>query len=421
MTEAFVVSDLHLGGGAADPLEDFEQDALFAAFVRSMARPGSTLIINGDFVDFAQLEPLTVEGVPSHLLWPEEASLAKLDTALAGHPDCFRALGELAAAGGEIRVVAGNHDLDFVWDGVQRRLREVLGNPDAAGLSFVIGATAYEGVHVEHGYSFTPENCPRRPTEFVHDGPGGRPYLERVWGTDFLLGFFNHLEKQHRYVDNVKPTIKLAWHALRRRWIPARAIVALAVAVKRAGIPWDAIPTVLDAGEASRAALLESFADPEWQQLALEVVSDPELGQEVEDAIRALPPEDRGVLLGGTPVEIGEPMEAQGAEVLGVFRNTTREERAARRALKQPGTTHVVYGHTHDIVDGGLERRWFNPGSWIPHLDLKDAEVRERVRAYGWSVELVSDHSLYRTNARAVRIVPGAGPGGPLVELVSLD
>lgn len=410
MAEGFVISDLHLGGGADDPREDFWLDDLFSDFVVSLARPDATLIINGDFIDFAQLEPLDVRGVPSKLLWNERASLTKLEAALVGHPACFAALGTMLAGGGKVRVVIGNHDLDFVWPLVQQRVRDVLGAAaDDDRLSFVVGSLNYEGVHIEHGYQFSPENSPKDPNKFVHEGPDGVPYLERVWGTDFLLGFFNDLEREHKYVDNVKPTIKLAWHALRKRWIPVRALVQLAVAIKRAGIPWDTIPTLLDEGTPGPQTIPASFVDPEWQQLALELSQEVELVEEIQAAIEDLEPEDRKILIGGSPVEIGEPIELEGAVTLGAIRNTTREERAAKDRLRARHVSHVVFGHTHDIVDAGLDGAWFNPGSWIPHLDLRTPYVREKVKEYGWTLELVSDVSLYETHARAVRIRPTGG------------
>ena len=91
-----------------------------------------------------------------------------------------------------------------------------------------------------HGDAFTPENSPKDPHSFVHDGPNGETYLERVWGTDFLLHFFNELELEHRYVDNVKPTIRLAWHALRRRWRDGVLAVQFFGAAERDG--GDAVP-----------------------------------------------------------------------------------------------------------------------------------------------------------------------------------
>jgi hypothetical protein len=65
-----------------------------------------------------------------------------------------------------------------------------------------------------------------------------------------------------------------------------------------------------------------------------------------------------------------------------------------------------VFGHTHKIVDGGLRGRLFNPGTWIPHLDLRNDAVRQRIKAEGLTLAMLDDRSLYVTDRRAVHLVP---------------
>ena len=157
MTEqAFVTSDLHIGSGEVDPqLEDFFQDAEFVRFVDSIAQPDTTLFINGDFIDFAQIPPYDVPQ-PNHLLWHEDASVEKLELALRAHASCFEALGRFLSSGAKLRFLIGNHDLDLVWPRTQARLRTVLGNPSADALRFTVGIEEYHGVVIEHGHSCTP-------------------------------------------------------------------------------------------------------------------------------------------------------------------------------------------------------------------------------------------------------------------------
>ena len=149
--ETYVISDLHVGSGAGDPLEDFFADDQLTAFVGAMHAATTTLVINGDFVDFAQIEPLDASVLPPGLIWDEDTSLLKLDKALAGHPAAFDALSGLVADGGTLQVVVGNHDLDFVWPKTQARLRDALHDTDGR-VSFVVGATTVHGVHIDHGY-----------------------------------------------------------------------------------------------------------------------------------------------------------------------------------------------------------------------------------------------------------------------------
>src|SRR5262249_30738353 len=153
----------------------------------------TTLIINGDFIDFPQIPPYQVPE-PSYLLWTEEASLEKFRAASKAHEECFKALGRFLAADGKLQIVIGNHDLDLAWPKVQQEFCKLVGMSSNDRLSFTVGNTVYEGVWIEHGHSFTPENCPRDPLNFIHTW-NEHNYLERVWGTDFMLQFYNGLER----------------------------------------------------------------------------------------------------------------------------------------------------------------------------------------------------------------------------------
>ncbi len=417
--EIFVVSDLHVGAGIEDPLDDFYEEDLFVDFIRSHAHDKSRFVINGDFIDFAQIEPFDVSEIPSNLLWDEETSLHKLNIALEGHRRCFEALGDGLAQGAQLTIIAGNHDFDLAWPRIQQRLREAIGGGEGV-IEFVVGSTKTFGVSIEHGYQFTPENCPKDPTRFVHswnaDGTQ-RMMLERVWGTDFLLQFFNELERQHPYVDNVKPTIWLAWHGMRRGWIPKSALVKLLVFLKR-NVPVRAIASTMDVSELSPDLLAEAFDESHWHELAIETLDGSE--EVVAKAIEDLPEQDRMDLARSATVTVGKDLEfdaddddepaVEGA-IMRLVRSGSREEACALTRLERPDVTHVVFGHTHQIVDGNLAGAklpaLFNPGSWIPHLDLNDAVVRQKVRANGMTLELVDDPSLYKTEPCCVRIRPG--------------
>ena len=409
--EAYVVSDLHVGSGESDPLDDFLDDELFAEFVRAHARSDVTLVINGDFVDFAQIEPLDVSTVPADRLWDEDVSVQKLESAVRGHPTCFAALGDFLSRGGHLTVIIGNHDFDLAWRRVQQRLRDHWA-VHADQVDFVVGAASYHGVHIEHGYQFSPENCPANPAAFIHHwdhGGKSRELLERVWGTDFLLRFFNDLERRHPYIDNVKPTVWVAWQGLKKGWIPKSELVHLAVFLKRR-MPWRPIASLMDIGNAGGAVLAQSFAESEWQQLVVDALN--AAPGDIEEAISALPPDDKAVLARPVTVSIGEELALdERGETMRLFRADSREQAWARKRLAEPGVTHVVFGHTHQIVDGNGSDTTipslFNPGSWIPHLDLRDPAIAEKIKVHGVTLELLDDISLYQMDPYAVRIRPG--------------
>lgn len=420
---AYVIGDLHLGAGPGDPLEDFRDDEVFARMCEQIAGPDATLILNGDVIDFAQIPPFDVPK-PAHLLWPERASLEKARTALAAHADFFGGLRGLLARGGRIRWLHGNHDLDLAWPAVQASLAQELGNPPGDQLAFVIGDTRFHGVHVEHGHRFTPENCPRDPLELFHDGPDGERYLERVWGTDFMLQFYNELERRFPFADNVKPMMKVVWYGLRKGWIGGRTLLRMFLFLRRRGMPWKGIVSAtLDEPEPLTAAsAASSFDDPAWREVVLErAQTDPVFVDELNQAIAELEPSERRIAALPEPIDAPAPGGDKGGATLGLFREE-RELRAGRELLAQPGVTHVVFGHTHGVVDGELDGQLFNYGTWLPSLDLGAAHVAARIATEGISLEILGDPSLYAIERRLVRIDAGGDPGSQAdVRLVTAE
>jgi len=412
---AYVIGDLHLGAGPGDPLEDFRDDEAFATLCARIAGPATTLILNGDIIDFAQIPPFDVPK-PAHLLWPEPASLIKAQTAVAAHPEFFAGLRGLIENGSRVRCLIGNHDLDMVWPAVQRCLAEALGTPPADQLTFVTGATEFHGVHIEHGHHFTPENCPRVPLEFSHPGPGGVPYLERVWGTDFMLQFYNQLERDYPFADNVKPMLTVVWHGLRKGWLGGRELARLFLFLKRRGLSWRGLAsaTLDDVKPLTAASAAASFDDDAWKQAVLERArTDHQFVDALNQQIAELEPEEQRLAALRESIETIDPTlgpgDARAATMtLGLFRED-REIRAARDRRARPEITHVVFGHTHVVVDGELDGRLYNPGTWLPSLDLEAPHVKTRLANDGISLEVLRDDSLYTVVRRLVRIdaVPG--------------
>jgi UDP-2,3-diacylglucosamine pyrophosphatase LpxH len=408
---AYVVGDLHLGAGPSDKLEDFRDDKLFEELCGRIRSPDVTLILNGDVIDFVQIPPFEVPK-PIHLLWPAPISVAKLEVALKAHSVFFDGLRSFVAGGGHIRYLVGNHDLDIVWPEVQQRLRDELRLPSEEQLVFEPGATRFHGVHVEHGHRWTPENCPKNPDDFIHSGPGDVRYLERIWGTDFMLQFFNELERTHPFADNVKPMLALVWHGLRKKWIGAREIVRLLAFLKARGIPWAGIASVTLAGrkELTAANAAAAFADSAWREAVLERArADKAFVAELGDALADLTQEEQGLAVRGEKVEAVEPQLASGEALgergatLGVFRED-REIRAARERLADPRVTHVVFGHTHGVVDGALDGRLLNYGTWLPSLNMKDANVKAKIARDGVTLDVLKDAGLYTVDRRLVQI-----------------
>jgi UDP-2,3-diacylglucosamine pyrophosphatase LpxH len=409
--EAFVVSDLHLGAGDVEPeLEDFDQDDKFAEFVEQIAGPNVTLFVNGDFIDFAQIPPYDVPK-PHHLLWTEAVSLVKVQRASDAHAQAFSALAGFLAKGGTLCLHIGNHDLDLAWPSVQTYLRTLLrpGNPNA--LQFITTFSRYHGVHIEHGHMFTPENATNNAEAFIHEWPegSGDRFLERVWGTDFMLQFYNDLERSHPFADAVKPMVAVLYHGLRNRWVGAREVVRLVLFLKRRGIPLTAITSaVLGPEEPGFSDVLAAFQEDEWQDAITQRFNeDPDFLAQVETEVKRLPENEQAIVATPRRVEVGAGAgiaEEQGA-TLGIFRED-RELRAARARLAEPSVTHAVYGHTHEVVDGALEGRLFNPGTWLPHLDLSSPVVTAKIKTHGLTLDMLQHPALYVADRQVVHIVP---------------
>lgn len=73
MKKHYVISDLHLGMGSWHKLEDFTSDATIRQLLDQIVNEGGDeLIINGDWIDFPQLEPL--ESYPKEKLFLQTAT-----------------------------------------------------------------------------------------------------------------------------------------------------------------------------------------------------------------------------------------------------------------------------------------------------------------------------------------------------------
>jgi UDP-2,3-diacylglucosamine pyrophosphatase LpxH len=425
---AYVIGDTHLGAGQGDPLEDFYQDDAFVAFVKKISRTDTTLYLNGDFVDFAQIGPFDVPK-PSRLLWDENASLLKINATLKAHEACFGVLRDFVKTGGRLQIIVGNHDFDFAWPRVQTNVREALKKPPESHLGFTIGADTFAGVHIEHGYQFTPENCPRMATELFQKFEG-KWYLERVWGTDFMLQFYNQFEREdHPYADKVKPMLSALWYGIKNGWVSGREVVRLLLFLKKRGLPWSGITSALlvgrDALEPQR--VVASFAESEWREVVLDLVRRDATADEFKQAVDELESAERNLVAAPEQVKLeitpalDEPTRPN---TLGLFRDD-RENRAALDRLKHDGITAVVFGHTHTLVDGNILKgelagQLFNPGTWLPCLNLASASVKQKIKTHGLTTEMLKDKTLYRTDRWAVRIFSNAGYVAK-VQLVACD
>ncbi|MBM2846354.1 MAG: hypothetical protein HW407_1666, partial [Bacteroidetes bacterium] len=137
-----VVSDFHVTSGKDQvsgrwsPTEDFFWDDTFRDFLAAHAtRSPTTLIINGDLFDFLQVLVFpTVEEREEYQIPVEEIDRAyglqcseaccefQIEQIMDGHEGMFQALADFLAAGNNLRILKGNHDIQIHWPKVQERI-----------------------------------------------------------------------------------------------------------------------------------------------------------------------------------------------------------------------------------------------------------------------------------------------------------
>lgn len=113
----FVISDLHLGGGA-HPLCPAAAQQQLARFIRRVmashrAAHPAHLVLNGDIVDFLAEEPFV-----SFTASDAEAT-RKLAAALDSAPEVIAALAAHVESGAPLTLLLGNHDVELSLPGAR--------------------------------------------------------------------------------------------------------------------------------------------------------------------------------------------------------------------------------------------------------------------------------------------------------------
>jgi UDP-2,3-diacylglucosamine pyrophosphatase LpxH len=444
-----IISDLHLGEGVLDDFDAELEGHLVEFLERLETLPDPTeLIVNGDFLDFAQatpwrgadLEATAADGTP--LCFTEGQSIAKLTAICQAHPRTMGALRSFLGARDDNRLVVmpGNHDADFFWAGVRARFTEVCA-PGALASQISIPLTRVHRpetapwLWVEHGHQYDPVNA------FVVGGEArwsattppilpdatGTLRLYECTGTRFLIRFMNGLDARYPLVDNVKPFSRFLtiFGASALRWGrgPLDAVVAVAqmaayvartLASRRgdlmhaadddtpAGAPlaeWfrnashadrEKLRAVLrDSGVRVRGTLDMALEDPaEAEQIMHFLATHLDLVAGVGDG--------DGTLLGAAPGTL-----ALGASFFGDETSDLRE--GAKGVIAREGVTTVIMGHTHEPVEDVGGATYFNTGSWTRYYVF---ETRERTAP--WRLLREASYERFPYRLRYAFVEPGA-------------
>lgn len=396
LNRKIVISDLHLGMGQRDgrwsPLEDFRFPAIFRSFLESVGKSGNTdLIIDGDFIDFWQVLPQLDEIRLPQLGSTEGESLAKLEAALIQHRQTFADLKRFAEIGkNRLIIIPGNHDVDLFWPSIQRRLQRELALPLNQKLFFTTSCYESQGVHIEHGHQYDEANRFRNVNApFVTDDNSVRR-LETNWGTVFMSRFYNQVETERPFIDNLTPEVAgIAWalqnefrfslKQLGRLGImilkDQKALAQLKLVVRTLGD--EEPPKKVPEKTVDNLLRLYEGADPELAKTLRRTVQTEEARKEAENALKEITPDEWAMLQAGfEKVEPTETLENK-------LQSLDPYIQAARRiVVRRPDIGIVVMAHTHELdsdvvaLDGlGLPNRWYvNTGCWQKVLKVKAAK-----------------------------------------------
>lgn len=139
-----ILSDLHLSD--AEPLDskkplwkkfknkNYFIDAFFNDFLKKVEKPNcqNELVLNGDIFDFDSVMAINKELIQrdyevkfGHSPF-EEGSIFKIDTILKEHIVWVNTIRDFIKNGNKVIFVIGNHDLELMWNGVQKKILEHL-------------------------------------------------------------------------------------------------------------------------------------------------------------------------------------------------------------------------------------------------------------------------------------------------------
>lgn len=397
-----IVSDLHVGGGVADPGDDHVyQGGQFRSLIEELGatHEGKTgeieVFVNGDFLEFAQVSP-DVYQLGSSKYWCSEAeSKQKLEAMLSGHADIFAAMGKFQESGNRVTIAAGNHDVDFWWPEVQKRFAQAAGH-----VSYELGEKWYPRYNgqllIGHGHLFDPANTFKHWRYPIIADPYGTPRLEMCPGTLFMVKFVNWLEVKYPFSDNIKPVTALG-HILWKEdrtglaavsWMLSQFIarhpsVALSAdaADAKLGLYLKQVISCDDNVAAEFTRLYQKVRNPEStvDTVRQELNSEEAVFAFLYDVLPAVPPEEwlmtLDQALAGGSLAIGGDDTTLSILKSGITNDKEILRQMARNELeKDGGPKVVVMGHTHQPDEQRTDRgTYFNTGSWTRYVEAEKA------------------------------------------------
>jgi hypothetical protein len=285
MSNAIVVSDLHLGDG--DPDRDqwrVDQQAAWERLLRAAAPGGELgdgrveLIVNGDSFDFLEAAPTLDDRTHTDA----DAGLAKVERIIAAHSQWFAAMRAfLAAPDRSVTFLIGNHDLELAFPAVRSRIRAAaMGSAGhsagGAGRVRFCLAQAYRplpDVVIEHGCQVDPPNripslwtgpdASAIPADLEADdvSPVAAPsWRDLPWGSRYYYDVLLPILRRFPYLEALLPSLPQSGVAgLLCRYVPDLVVAGVPRARALRDDPPDDPP---DAPPADRARPPAAGDDP---------------------------------------------------------------------------------------------------------------------------------------------------------------
>jgi UDP-2,3-diacylglucosamine pyrophosphatase LpxH len=408
------------------------------------------LVINGDFLDFVQAEPWSGSDLEATgedeipLCFTAAQSMAKLESIHCAHTSVFEALTAFSAAHPDnaVTILPGNHDADFYFEPVRRRVQEL-----AAGSGFFLDPVYRPGdcpsVWIEHGHQSDPVNnfFWRKQSRWSAATPpvfpdlDGVPRLFECVGTRFMLKFMNGLDCDYPFVDNVKPFsrfVRIFLDSASIRGLRLKAVFTLGRMLK------FVYSTVMDHSEdvlgiesqvqdvtfamlAARLKTLPKARITAFSRRLAECGFTPEMGVDMyfQSPATAKPvleflasnPEPLEEVEVPTESFMGEGQAGTLTLAHGFSVDETAELiKTANAALAQDGVALTVMGHTHEPVKRLPARAYINTGSWTRYYRFTAPDTTT-----SWDVLKRDSYLTFPYELNYVEIVPGAVESAQLV------
>jgi UDP-2,3-diacylglucosamine pyrophosphatase LpxH len=214
--EIIVLGDIEMGAG--NLTDDFISDnALSDLILELHQRPHPIdLILNGDVFDFLKCPYFKNNQLIYTRHVTEEVSLSKLKLIYKAHQRVFNSLRKYVRnKKHRLYFIVGNHDMDLVYKGVQKEIRELLGKK--RNIYFKMKYNQHN-VYTEHGNQYDFLNRFSAKRLFLYHKKN--QILNLPWVNFSLMSTFMNLKEEHPFAERItpKPTLLDLHKAVKKKF-----------------------------------------------------------------------------------------------------------------------------------------------------------------------------------------------------------